>query len=226
MRPALCLLPPLPSLPRGPAEQLRLPPAGAFLALAFVPPRRARELCRRLPLRARELPAVLPPPVALPPRRRRAPAPPGSRPGQGRSRSLGTHPLTPAEIAEGKRLRRLTPVLDQRPRTRADCANIPRPCVYVGCNRNLYLDITAGGAVRLNFPDREPHEMPARWSCVSDIAERGGASLPEIGRALNITMQRSCQIEQEGLRKLRDTPQGADFLEALRAVIQAKAERE
>jgi hypothetical protein len=237
MSPALFVLPPLPAPPapaaRGP-EQLRLPPAAAFLALAFVPPARARQLCRRLP--PARAPLVLPPaappaparsrPSRPAPKKRAAPAK-VRQPGRGLSRSLGTGPLTKEELAEARRIRReRLPVL---PTTRAACAAVPRPCPFVSCRHHLYLDVTHGGAVKLLFPDREPGDMPAAWSCSLDVAERlehRGASLPQIGRAINTSMARAGQIQDEALAKLREHPEGPALLEAMASAIAARAETE
>jgi hypothetical protein len=232
---ALFVLPPLPPVPaaRGP-EQLRLLPAAAFLALAFVPPARARHLCRRLPPARRVIEAfIAPAPAAAPPAvrpaapKKRRTSPKRPQQGRGLSRSLGTGPLTQEEKAEARRIRREgLPVL---PATRAGCADVPRPCPFVSCRHSLYLDRTHGGAVKLLFPDREPWQMPAAWSCSLDVADRlehRGASLPQIGRALNVSMARAGQIQDEGLAKLRDHPDGPALLEALADVIAARAETE
>lgn len=133
---------------------------------------------------------------------------------------MGTDALTPDELAEKARvdvelprLRRLLP----RPRTRGDCAAVPRPCPFVSCRHHLYLDVTHGGAVKLLYPDREPSDLPAAWSCSLDVADRlehRGASLPQVGRALNVSMARGGQIVDEALAKLRDHPAGPALMQA------------
>jgi hypothetical protein len=123
---------------------------------------------------------------------------------------------------EREELRRNLPILDyQRPRTRAECPQ-ERPCCYVACSKNLYLDVAprpGTGNIRLNFPDREPEDMPPLWSCALDVADRGGATLEEVGEAMNIVRERVRQIEGEALRKIakRGGP-------ALRALVGALAE--
>lgn len=90
-----------------------------------------------------------------------------------------------------------------RPATRADCAAVARPCPYVGCEHNLYLDVSVRtGHIKLNFPDVEPGEM--RDSCALDVAERekDGASLRVVASALNVTHERVRQIETIALKKL------------------------
>ena len=90
---------------------------------------------------------------------------------------------------------------EERPRTRSECCDAPRPCLYVSCRFHLYLDVNeATGAIKLNFPDLEPGELPE--SCALDIAERGGLTLEEIGAFMNVTRERARQMEQQGLTKL------------------------
>lgn len=92
----------------------------------------------------------------------------------------------------------------KRPKTRADCADVPRPCPYVGCQHHLYLDVNAStGNIRLNFPDLEPWEMPEHESCSRDVAERErGATLTRVADLLNLTRERARQLEDALLKKL------------------------
>ncbi|HZJ54956.1 MAG TPA: DNA-binding protein, partial [Myxococcaceae bacterium] len=54
----------------------------------------------------------------------------------------------------------LRSVDENRPRTRADCINGPRPCLFVSCKHNLYLDVNPEtGSIKLNFPDKEIWEL-------------------------------------------------------------------
>lgn len=80
-----------------------------------------------------------------------------------------------------------------RPTTRADCADVPRPCPYVACRYSLYLDVTPRGGIQLNFPDKEPGEMIE--SCALDAADTGGMTLNEVGARLDVTRERIRQIE-------------------------------
>lgn len=89
-----------------------------------------------------------------------------------------------------------------RPVTRGDCANVPRPCPYVGCRHNLYLDITRTGSLKFNFPHLQPDQMPT--SCAIDEAvEHAGLTLEEVGVRLNLTRERARQIEEAVLDKVR-----------------------
>lgn len=93
-----------------------------------------------------------------------------------------------------------------RPRTRAHCASVPRPCPYVSCSHNLYLDVTDSGGIKFNFPDLEPDELPANASCALDIAERGGVTEEELVPLLNIVRTRVQQLTEQASRKLRRLP--------------------
>lgn len=99
----------------------------------------------------------------------------------------------------------LLAILDQeRPETRAQCRNGPRPCLWVSCRFHLYLDVNqATGSLKLNFPHLEPWQLPQ--SCALDLAEQGGLTLEAIGALLNLTRERARQLEQSGLAKLKQT---------------------
>jgi hypothetical protein len=89
-----------------------------------------------------------------------------------------------------------------RPKTRADCVNGPRPCPYVSCKYNLFVDVNPRtGSVKMNFPDKELHELAD--TCALDVADRGGITLEEVGVIMNLTRERVRQLETRGLVKLR-----------------------
>jgi len=119
------------------------------------------------------------------------------------------------EMARDLRRRRLTGEIDpeeqellktvdmQRPRIRAECMNGPRPCLFVSCKHNLYLDVNPEtGSIKLNFPDKEIWEL--EYTCALDVAEKGGITLEEVGEIMNLTRERIRQVETRGLMKLRE----------------------
>jgi hypothetical protein len=119
------------------------------------------------------------------------------------------------EIARALRRERESGVVDEelgqiiqeiesiRPRSRADCLNGPRPCMFISCKHHLYLDINPStGSIKMNFPEREVWEMTE--SCALDIADRGGITLEEVGEVMNLTRERIRQLETRGLKKLGD----------------------
>ena len=106
--------------------------------------------------------------------------------------------LTPAEAEE---------MHGTRPRTRAECAGVQRPCPYVSCRHSLYLDVNPQtGAIKLNFPHLEVWEMAE--TCSLDVADRGGITLEEVGAILNLTRERIRQVEVRGLSKIKDHTAG------------------
>src|SRR5215470_8256867 len=89
-----------------------------------------------------------------------------------------------------------------RPKTRAECAEGPRPCPYVSCKYNLYVDVNPKtGSVKMNFPDKELWELAE--TCALDVADRQGITLEEVGVIMNLTRERVRQLEMRGLAKLR-----------------------
>jgi hypothetical protein len=118
------------------------------------------------------------------------------------------------EIARDLRRQRATGVVDPeldaivremeaaRPRSRAECANGPRPCPFISCKHHLYLDVNpATGSIKLNFPDKELWQLGE--TCALDVADRGGITLEEVGSIMNLTRERIRQVETRGLLKLR-----------------------
>jgi hypothetical protein len=102
--------------------------------------------------------------------------------------------------------RRLPLVSDVRPAVRADCLpggrNAARPCPFVRCRYHLYLDVKPSGGIKLNFPDREVHEL--HETCALDVADRGSHTLDEIGRVLNMAGERARQIAEDAFETARD----------------------
>ena len=90
---------------------------------------------------------------------------------------------------------------DDRPKKRSDCRGGARPCMYVSCRFNLYLDVNEHtGSIKINHPDREPWEIAE--TCALDVAERGAHTYEAIGRVLNVTRERARQLEESALAKL------------------------
>jgi hypothetical protein len=117
-----------------------------------------------------------------------------------RARTISVKRMTKRELELG---RLLYPDVEdvERPRTRAECSDAPRPCPFVSCKHHLYLDVSARtGAIKLNFPDLEVWEMSE--TCALDVADRGGTTLEEVGAIMNLTRERIRQVEVKGLAKL------------------------
>src|SRR5512141_456119 len=124
-----------------------------------------------------------------------------SRDGRYRSKTIAPKRLTRDEKRLAQEL--VYPEEVERPRTRAECLQMERPCPFVSCEHHLYLDVNPdSGAIKLNFPHLEVWEMPE--TCSLDVADRGGITLEEVGAILNLTRERIRQVEVRGLVKIRD----------------------
>lgn len=89
-----------------------------------------------------------------------------------------------------------------RPRTREQCRDRPRPCPYVSCEHHLYLDVDPRtGTIKINFPGLELDQI--EQTCSLDVAEHGGVSLELAGSFMNITRERARQIETKGIDMMR-----------------------
>lgn len=123
-----------------------------------------------------------------------------SRDGRFRSKTIAPKRLTRDEKRLAQEL--VYPEDVERPRTRDDCLNMPRPCPFVSCEHHLYLDVNPdSGAIKLNFPHLEVWEMAE--TCSLDVADRGGITLEDVGAILNLTRERIRQVEVRGLVKIR-----------------------
>jgi hypothetical protein len=122
-----------------------------------------------------------------------------------RARSIPAGALTRRERQDRAELVFLYRGWDRaRPKMRGDCENGPRPCPWVSCRYNLYLDVADNGSLKLNFPDRDPDQMPATGSCVLDVADRVAEgdhlSLEDVGRLMNLGIERVRQLSSLALQ--------------------------
>src|SRR5688500_10572646 len=117
-----------------------------------------------------------------------------------RARTISIRRLSKAELNRG---REQYPESDYwRPESRGDCAEMDRPCPFVGCKYHLYIDVhPVRGSIKVNFPDVEVWEMTE--TCALDIADRGGITLEDVGQIMNLTRERVRQLETAGLARLQ-----------------------
>lgn len=95
-----------------------------------------------------------------------------------------------------------------RPSVRGDCLpggiNEARPCPFILCKYNLYLDITKSGRVILNTRGDVGSQIE---TCALDVAdkvhERGESSLEDISFLLDVTPERVRQMEKTALVKIK-----------------------
>ena len=87
----------------------------------------------------------------------------------------------------------------KRPRIRAECYYIERPCPFVTCRYHLYSDVVRG-----SLKEHATDPMKMEETCALDVAdERGELKLKEIAKIMNLTRERIRQIEVTALRKVR-----------------------
>lgn len=99
--------------------------------------------------------------------------------------------------------RSLVAQLPPMPKTRKECAGVPRPCPFLRCKYNLFSNVKDNG--NLNMPhgedptamDRLPH------SCALDAADAGPLTLEEVGLLTATTRERVRQVELRALGKLK-----------------------
>lgn len=108
-----------------------------------------------------------------------------------------TIPVNNDEPLQGPRTPRHLPQL------RAHCRHGVRPCPYVTCKHNLYLDVSYAGSIMPNFPEIEPHQMGV--SCALDQADENpdGLTLEQVGALFNLTRERIRQVEAKAILKFR-----------------------
>lgn len=114
----------------------------------------------------------------------------------------------------------------ERPRTRSECAQGPRPCPWIGCRWHLAeAKVSPTGELRIlhrSLPQHvEPSEVEAitedvaeavvsmEETCALDVIDRepDGATLDGVGRSLGLTRERIRQIETRARQTLRPRAQ-------------------
>ena len=85
-----------------------------------------------------------------------------------------------------------------KPKIRGECENSARPCVFVSCRYNLYLDVMKK-RMKIYFDD--PFMMEE--SCALDLADKfKGMCLEEIAAYIGLSRERVRQIIDNALRKI------------------------
>jgi transcriptional regulator with XRE-family HTH domain len=118
-----------------------------------------------------------------------------------RAKTVSIKRMTKRELELGAILN--PPTDEARPTNRTECIGGDRPCPFVSCKHHLYLDVSERtGAIKLNFPDIDPDQMV--HSCSLDVADRGGATLEEVGEVMNLTRERVRQLELDAWSKVKE----------------------
>lgn len=92
-----------------------------------------------------------------------------------------------------------------RPRTRGECADGPRPCPWVSCRHHLALDVNEHtGAVRIVIPVEALDR--AADTCALDVADRGGAAEEEVARLIGLGQSSVSKVSSRGEGRLLRLP--------------------
>lgn len=124
--------------------------------------------------------------------------------GKRRSVTLPSKRLSRIEIAAGAEL--VDVDTTRRPKTRADCVNGLRPCIWVACHHHLAMDVDPRtGSIKVNFPGALDGDFSAMAeTCALDVADRDGATLEAVADVLALTRERVRQVEEQALERVRD----------------------
>ncbi len=83
------------------------------------------------------------------------------------------------------------------PKTRGECVDGPRPCIFARCRHHLHVDLTAANPPSLLVnEDRED-------TCSLDVADRAGPNgmtTEEVATVMRFTRARAQQIEAKALK--------------------------
>ena len=110
-------------------------------------------------------------------------------------------PILDTENNEAARDQDIDPFYLERPKKRSQCSDGPRPCPWVSCKYNLFLDVRADGVVRLNFPSQEINELLN--SCSLDLAEHGPRTLEQVALIMGMSKERARQLEDSAFTKIK-----------------------
>lgn len=99
-------------------------------------------------------------------------------------------------------------IAQEKPRTYAECEarglGLVRPCPYISCAHHLYLDVDErNGSITINFPDREPTEIPETCALGAASRHEGGLTLDQVASIVNLTRERIRQYEVRCVATLR-----------------------
>lgn len=95
--------------------------------------------------------------------------------------------------------------MPDRPRTRADCIDGPRPCPWVGCRFHTQITVNPEtGHIKFHFAGVKEGDLDGHpETCALDIADGGGVTLNEIGESMSLSRERIRQVEVEAMRSFK-----------------------
>ncbi len=104
-----------------------------------------------------------------------------------------------------------------RPRTRGDCASVPRPCPFISCKMNLHVELTKQGHLSLSHGEgADPLDVHPDESCALDVADRGESSQERVAHLLGgVTLEwiRRTERAAEAEMRVRGGPGLASLVE-------------
>ena len=89
----------------------------------------------------------------------------------------------------------------KKPCVRADCASLPRPCPFISCKYNLFVEIGPKGSLDFTWPRTQPHQMPQ--SCALDLADEGGLTVQELADEMRLGLDVVKKSVDAALRSVR-----------------------
>lgn len=93
-----------------------------------------------------------------------------------------------------------------RPKTRGECADLPRPCPFVGCRYHLFLTVTQTGSIQLPHGDDVGVLKKMPQTCALDVADEGPMELRQVARALDLTLEGTLLVVNSAYARLAQTP--------------------
>jgi predicted DNA-binding protein (UPF0251 family) len=94
------------------------------------------------------------------------------------------------------------------PASRAECADLPRPCPMVSCRFHLLLDVAKDGRLYKThqFDEHSADSVLSalesmQETCALDVAEWGGVYQEDAAKLMNMSRRWLDEVEQEAKRK-------------------------
>lgn len=95
------------------------------------------------------------------------------------------------------------PASPDRPKTRGECAAIARPCPFVSCRYNLFIDVRSNGTIKWNRGDAVESLLDSHASCALDVAADGPKTLDYVADLLQLDKERVRQITEISIERLK-----------------------
>lgn len=108
------------------------------------------------------------------------------------------------------RLNVLPQAWHDKPRTRGDCEDGPRPCPWVTCRYHTLLDISHHGKLfkSRRFDENSPEDIidalaRMRHTCALDVGELGAHTQAEVASILNVDQSSVAHTEVDAIARAR-----------------------